>query len=457
MAGGASGRIVKIGRASYRSRLLGDGRTLSWEVNYTIEDDRGFSRREFSGGHVTKGLAEGYYGSRIDLIKAQRLYWDHEAPETGLRLSKLIEMFHDHGEGTKASRSVQMDRLATRWFVDYIKERRMGDPEIEALGRRELDGYMAWRSKAGRAPITTNRERAALRRMFGLAVEWGYLEANPVVGVKKLKEPEQDVVFLELPAQMKLLEAAGELASEEQSQCPHLRAIIALALSTGMRKSEILSLRWHQIDWTRREVRLANRPDWKTKSRRNRTIGLTDFAVSELKIWKAWISSETGRARERAASRKLTLQLREKASARLDLLIRIAPRPDGLVFPSTRVFGPEGEQRPMDNIRHSLDKATARAKINPGGLHRLRHSFAVAMVRAGTPLPILAQLLGHASTSTTEIYLRFYPNEGARQVDKMPVPVCGAARVMDAPPPAAGGHLVGEGVKVRRRSSGSGS
>ncbi len=89
----------------------------------------------------------------------------------------------------------------------------------------------------GVSNATVNRELACLKRMYSLGIKWGKARNNPVKSVDFLEEPPGRTRFL----------------SEEMSKCLiecsaiHLKPIIMTALNTGMRLSEILSLKWEQV------------------------------------------------------------------------------------------------------------------------------------------------------------------------------------------------------------------
>ncbi|MCH9625140.1 MAG: hypothetical protein S4CHLAM123_03090 [Chlamydiales bacterium] len=68
----------------------------------------------------------------------------------------------------------------------------------------------------------------------------GWLHAAPMKRVRKLKEPQGRIRFLDDDERARLL------ASCKQSKNPHLYAIVVLALSTGMRKGEIVNLQWSE-------------------------------------------------------------------------------------------------------------------------------------------------------------------------------------------------------------------
>ena len=101
-------------------------------------------------------------------------------------------------------------------------------------------------NKKKRAPATVVRYLAVLSHAFSVAMkEWGWVDDNPCRKVTKPKEPRGRVRFLDDDERERLLEACRASTSKM------LYPLVVLALSTGMRKGEMLGLHWDQIDFAR--------------------------------------------------------------------------------------------------------------------------------------------------------------------------------------------------------------
>ena len=97
--------------------------------------------------------------------------------------------------------------------------------------------------KQARGYATTNRYLAVLSHVFAFAVdEWGWATENPVRKVKRVKESRGRIRFLADDERARLLTAC------RASRCAHLYPIVVIAISTGMRHAEILTLRKSQVD-----------------------------------------------------------------------------------------------------------------------------------------------------------------------------------------------------------------
>ena len=116
----------------------------------------------------------------------------------------------------------------------------------------EITSEMIEKYKAARlekvTPASVNRELACLKHMYTKAIEWGYVKLNPGKGVKRLKELHGRLRYLKLEEVGTLLRLCSD----------HIHPIVVTALNTGMRKSEILNLRWSDVDLKNRKITVIN-------------------------------------------------------------------------------------------------------------------------------------------------------------------------------------------------------
>jgi integrase len=208
------------------------------------------------------------------------------------------------------------------------------------------------------SPATTNREVACLKNMFTKAIEWGKAEENPVKKVKLFRENNCRIRYLEKEEIRKLLKACSK----------HLRPIVAVALNTGMRKGEILNLKWHDIDFKRGIIYLLD-----TKNNEKREVPMNE--------------------------------LLKKA------LISVPKHPD-----SPYVFCNK-DGKPYANVRKSFFTALKKSGIVNFKFHDLRHTFASHLVMSGIDLNTVKELLGHKSIEMTLRYSHLSPDHKKRAVD----------------------------------------
>ena len=197
-----------------------------------------------------------------------------------------------------------------------------------------------------------NRYIAAFSHACSVASnEWEWLEINPVSKIKKLKEPIGRVRFLSDEERVALLSAC------KRAPYQHLYLIVVLALSTGARRSEIMNLRWPDIDFNRGQIVLH-----KTKNKERRVLPLTHHALDLMK-----------------AHQKVR---------RID---------SDFVFPSQR------GDKPYE-IKRSWEGAVEEAEIEDFRFHDLRHSAASYLAMNGATLAEIAEILGHKTLQMVKRY-----------------------------------------------------
>lgn len=218
-----------------------------------------------------------------------------------------------------------------------------------------------------RSPSTANRYLAALSKAMSEAVrEYHWIHENPVRRVAKESESQGRVRFLSDVERDRLLEACRRSALKE------LELVVMLALTTGMRRGEILGLRWQDVDLQRRQAVLHN-----TKNRERRTAPLMPQVVDLLR----------GHAKVR----------------RLDT---------DFVFPQP------GRDRPLDVARW-FNAAVKRAKIDDFRFHDLRHTAASYLAMSGATPPEIAAVLGHKTLAMVKRYAHLSDAHTSGVVERM--------------------------------------
>src|SRR5262249_6944388 len=106
-----------------------------------------------------------------------------------------------------------------------------------------------------------NLDLQVVRAIFAKGVEWNHCRKNPGDGIRRLKEPPGRVRFLSDDERKALLGACS----------PRLRQIVEISLDSGLRKGELLSLRWENIDLKNRMIRVE-----RSKNGERRDVPMTD-------------------------------------------------------------------------------------------------------------------------------------------------------------------------------------
>lgn len=218
-----------------------------------------------------------------------------------------------------------------------------------------------------RSPSTVIRYLAALSHALTITMkEWGWIDDTPMRKVTKPTAPRGRIRFLDDDERQRLLDVC------KKSKSKHLYAIVVLAISTGMRHGEIVSLRWPQIDLQRGKLTLHE-----TKNGEIRSVPLAGHALEQI------------------------IALSKVRRIDTDLL-----------FPS------QNAKKPIDT-RKPWYTALAKANIDNFRFHDLRHCTASYLAMNGASLTEIAAVLGHKTLSMVKRYSHISDNHTSDVVTRM--------------------------------------
>ncbi len=255
------------------------------------------------------------------------------------------------------------------WWKESIGSFLLSDitPALITEHRGKLSQEKSERKGRKRTDATINRYCAALSHCFTIAVkEWGWMQENPILKIKKFKEPRGRVRFLSDEERERLLTACKESSS------PYLYILTVLAISTGARKMEIMSLKWDDVDLSRGMIFLHD-----TKNGERRSLPLVGIAKDLMKSHHKNRNENTG-----------------------------------LVFPAKNL------KDPID-IRTPFETALQKAEIKDFRWHDLRHSCASYLAMNGATLAEIAGVLGHKTLSIVKRYSHISDAHTAGVVTRM--------------------------------------
>jgi len=184
-----------------------------------------------------------------------------------LNPKKSCDTFGEYAKGLlesaewKAKRSSKRNDASLRYLNRTFKSVKLSD-----INPGNVRKYITERKEAGMSPASINRELSLLKSILYSAEYDGLIASNPIRGrrVKKLEENNsRERVILD----MKLKEA--DLRRLVDSAAPHFKPILVIALITGMRKSEVLKMRWKDINFRLGTIRI---PKENSKSKKERVI-----------------------------------------------------------------------------------------------------------------------------------------------------------------------------------------
>ncbi|HSW63843.1 MAG TPA: tyrosine-type recombinase/integrase [Dissulfurispiraceae bacterium] len=161
----------------------------------------------------------------------------------------------------------------------------VGDLDYQNISHKHAEQFLQARLDAGDSPATAAKKIRHLKRFFQLAVDRGQLDQNPLARIRQPKTPKTKVRVYSVDECDRMLRASLEVRDCWVVQWDLL---IAFALVTGMRKSEMLNLVWGDIDFgagvveVQPKTKSAATWEWRVKDTDRRTLGLTDAVLSQL-------------------------------------------------------------------------------------------------------------------------------------------------------------------------------
>ncbi len=332
-----------------------------------IRDDaiKGFAIRVIASG-AKSYIWEGRIGGRNRRITLGR----HpdlscaQARAAALRLRAAVASGGDpFAERQKEKQEPTFGELARRYVEEHSKlHKRSWLRDQRRLGR--CTAWNGWRISTitvadtaklqqriaeERGPVEANRVLELLRTVFNRAKRWGLCETSPVLGLERFKERPRDR-FL---GDQELVKLNDSLLQEGELW----RAYFALLLLIGLRRSELASLRWQDVNLESGTLRLEH-----TKSGEPRLAPLPRAAVE---------------------------------------VLRTLPRDSEWVFSSRSKSGHVTE------THSAWSRVCQRAGLVDARLHDLRRTCASRLAMAGVGIPVVGAVLGHRRLSgATEIYAR---------------------------------------------------
>lgn len=257
-------------------------------------------------------------------------------------------------------------RSFRKWKSYVIKHLsdRFNDMELNEFDTYTVETMQSEILKKNRTAATANRCRAVLMHMFAKAVEWDMVSEEVLKKIRRakpLKGEKRRLRFLSLQEVERLINSCDE----------HLKPIVITALNTGMRKGEILSLKWANVDLNHGFILLDM-----TKNGERREIPINETMRNVL----------------------------YSLDRRLDV---------------PYVFYDKATGKPYQDVKRSFAGASRRAKITDFRFHDLRHTFASHLVMSGVDITTVKELLGHKTLTMTLRYAHLAPTHKIEAVKKL--------------------------------------
>lgn len=195
----------------------------------------------------------------------------HNLKARRILFETFAENYMEHAKLHKKPSSAKRNQTSIHMLMPHFKGKL-----LESIDPFMVEQYKKARREEGKTPATVNRDTATLRNMLNKAVEWGYLQINPMNGVKQFNEDNEQMWVLTPKEEDRLLDGAEQAGGKS----PHLKAIMNTALHTGMRLSEVLEME-------KRHVHLRDRyifvPESIAKNHKSRKVPINDTLAQILR------------------------------------------------------------------------------------------------------------------------------------------------------------------------------
>jgi len=328
-----------------------------WGINYV--DDHGRQVRKMVSPYkeaaerilkkIETDIAEGKY---LDIKKYDKVLFENFASEY-IKTHVRLEL------RSQRNQEYMIRQLCVEFRGKCLHQ-------IDNLAIRQL---MARRLKVVR-PASVNRELQTIKSMFNRAIEWGmFFGVNPAAGIKNIPPNNSRCRWLTEEEQERLL-----------SCCPDLtRVVVLIALKTGLRWGEIITLKWKQAPCS----------------------NYVDFDNGVIFIHESL--AKTQRSRHIPLSSAVRRALEE---------LEHIPGTD-YIFLNPRTA------KPVGSVKKSFHTALKKAGITDFKFHDLRHTFASQLVRCGVDLYVVQKLLGHATPKMTQRYAHLGADQLKEAIEKI--------------------------------------
>jgi len=330
-------------------------------VTWTDPDGRRHSR-------VVAGATSQEARAKLDELRRQLRLGGLDAPDAGTVGAYLEAWIERHRDRVRPSTWRTAEQYVRGYLVPSLGRFPLGRltaADVErALGAYVRDGRPGTTASGAKRPVsavTASHVRSVLRRALGDAERAGLVARNVAADATPPRIPHRPVTYLSADELRRFLSVTRN---------EPLGPLWALAASTGLRRGELVGLRWSDVDLVAGTLRVSR-------------------AVSR-DARGGWSAAETKSARSRrtlplssTARHAIESQRRRQAAAKLAAGSAWQDR-EGLVF--TDAAG-----RPLlpEYVSHAFDRDRRRSGLRSATLHQLRHTAATLMLAEGIPLPLL--------------------------------------------------------------------
>lgn len=373
-------------------------------------------RRERGDGSIYQRASDGMYVAYARLNNGKKKYiYDKTKTGVAKKLRILQRQIEQNTLVTAKSETVEtylhywldiryeQKAIAESTYRSYQRRMKIVCSYIGAIKLTKLTGdklqmmYSKLQSERKHKPSTVKLIHRILNTAFKQAIRWKKMNSNPCqdADAPSNKDEKHEGIVLAPQQALDLLALA---------RSTDIEMFLTLALGTGMRRGELLGLRWAMIDLESKQLRINKTASYipddaghyktveragKTKASR-RAIALPQFVVDALKVHKV-----------------RQLEQRLQAGAKWKSL--------DLVFCT-----PTGDFYNVATLRNHFNVLLQQCNLPHMRIHDLRHSAATLLLYMGVPMKVVQEILGHSSiTITMDLYGHLLPGMQEDAMNKM--------------------------------------
>jgi integrase len=324
-------------------------------IYYIYYDDTDGIRKSISTKAKHKKDAYQFLSNFKEIIKEENKKITHPIDLMSFRFK-----FLKHSEAVHTPKTTKTFVTTFKYLLAFI-----GNAQLLEITDKKIRAFVDYRIK-NPSLYQARKDLINISSCFNWAVQEKYVVSNPCATIKQIKVPPKLPVFFSKDEFTKL----GDTITNKE-----FKAMVLIAVNTGLREMELLTLRWDQIRFDEKILILDNRTHI-TKGKKIRTVPLNNTVLAVLRELKI-----------------------NKISGQL-------------------VFKLEGVTNREKYVQNNFRKYVKITAVNPKlNFHSLRHTFASWLVQAGVSIYEVSKLLGHSDIKTTQIYAHLREDDLRRSVE----------------------------------------
>lgn len=262
----------------------------------------------------------------------------------------------------------------------------LGMLQLQKLTTAQINDYFNIKIKEGISPRTLSKHKIILHGVIDTAIKEGLLSLNPVNNCRSLGSKRETMKVFSPNEIKQLLDTAKNIATKKGKHFTQIYHIVLLALATGMRRGEVLALKWDCIDREKNTVTIAESI--------SQVKGGLHIDVPKSKSSRRTISVD----------QRVLMELQELKLEGSDF-----------VFHTNK-----GKPLSPENVGRSYRNLLAEVGLKGFRFHDLRHTHATQLIAEGFNIKMVSERLGHNDISVTlQLYVHALPKQDREAAERM--------------------------------------